>query len=37
VRLPGQTVPSVGEKATAVARHGKLHIFAADGRKRLDS
>jgi sn-glycerol 3-phosphate transport system ATP-binding protein len=37
VRLPGQTVPSVGEKATAVARPGKLHIFAADGRKRLDS
>ncbi|MGD9844092.1 MAG: sn-glycerol-3-phosphate ABC transporter ATP-binding protein UgpC [Variibacter sp.] len=37
VRLPGQAVPSVGEKAVAVARRGKLHIFAADGRKRLDS
>ncbi|MGE0751535.1 MAG: sn-glycerol-3-phosphate ABC transporter ATP-binding protein UgpC [Variibacter sp.] len=37
VRVPGQQVPAPGEKAVAVARRGKLHIFADDGRKRLDA
>ncbi len=36
VRLPGQKVPAAGEKAVAMAPREKLHMFAADGRKRLD-
>jgi sn-glycerol 3-phosphate transport system ATP-binding protein len=36
VRLPGEEAPATGEKATAVAPHGKLHLFSADGRRRLD-
>jgi sn-glycerol 3-phosphate transport system ATP-binding protein len=36
VRVPGQIVPSPGEQAVAVARREKLHIFTADGSRRLD-
>jgi sn-glycerol 3-phosphate transport system ATP-binding protein len=37
VRLPGQTAPAPGEQAVAVANRSKLHVFAADGRRRLDA
>ena len=36
VRMPGQDAPPVGERATAVAPLDKLHLFAADGRTRMD-
>ncbi|HEX2217037.1 MAG TPA: sn-glycerol-3-phosphate ABC transporter ATP-binding protein UgpC, partial [Xanthobacteraceae bacterium] len=36
VRVPGQAVPSPGEQVTAVARREKLHVFAADGMRRLE-
>ncbi len=35
VRLPGQAAPAPGERAVAIAQRGKLHVFAADGRRRL--
>jgi len=35
VRLPGQSAPGVGEKITAVATREKLHLFSADGQRRL--
>ncbi len=37
VRLPGQRVPSPGDHAVAIADRSKLHVFAADGRRRLDA
>jgi len=37
VRVPGQTAPASGEKVTAVAPREKLHVFSADGRKRLSA
>jgi sn-glycerol 3-phosphate transport system ATP-binding protein len=37
VRVPGQSGPSIGERVHAVATRDKLHLFSADGRKRLDS
>jgi sn-glycerol 3-phosphate transport system ATP-binding protein len=37
VRLPGQTVPAPGDQAVAVASRGKVHVFAPDGRRRLDA
>jgi sn-glycerol 3-phosphate transport system ATP-binding protein len=37
VRLPGQAAPAPGERVTAVGRREKLHLFDADGRKRIDS
>jgi sn-glycerol 3-phosphate transport system ATP-binding protein len=36
VRIPGQGGPSIGERIRAVATHDKLHLYSADGRKRLD-
>ena len=36
VRVPGQRVPAPGEQVTAVAGPEKLHIFSADGSRRLD-
>ncbi len=36
VRTPGQIVPPIGTKITAVARREKLHIFSNDGKQRLD-
>ena len=37
VRIPGQEGPAVGEKIRAVAPREKLHLFTADGRKRVNS
>ncbi|MBS0530422.1 MAG: TOBE domain-containing protein, partial [Proteobacteria bacterium] len=36
VRVPGQGGPDIGERIRAVAAHDKLHLYSADGRKRLD-
>ena len=35
VRLPGQSAPAPGERVTAVAGREKLHLFSADGLRRL--
>jgi len=35
VRLPGQAAPAPGERVKAVARREKLHLFSADGQRRL--
>jgi sn-glycerol 3-phosphate transport system ATP-binding protein len=36
LRLPGQTGPAIGERITVAAPREKLHLFAADGRKRIE-
>jgi len=36
VRIPGQGGPAIGERIRAVAPRDKLHLFSADGRKRID-
>jgi len=36
VRIPGQSGPAIGERIRAVATRDKLHLFSADGRKRID-
>jgi len=36
VRIPGAVAPDIGEKIRAVAPRAKLHLFSADGRKRID-
>jgi sn-glycerol 3-phosphate transport system ATP-binding protein len=35
VRIPGATGPAIGERIRAVAPRDKLHLFTADGRKRI--
>jgi len=35
VRLPGTHAPAPGERAMAVASRAKLHVFSADGARRL--
>jgi sn-glycerol 3-phosphate transport system ATP-binding protein len=35
VRIPGAVGPAVGERITAVAAGDKLHLFSADGRRRV--
>jgi sn-glycerol 3-phosphate transport system ATP-binding protein len=35
VRLPGTIAPAPGERAVAVASRAKLHVFSADGQRRL--
>jgi len=35
VRLPGQHAPAPGERSVAVASRDKLHVFSADGQRRL--
>ena len=35
VRLPGTHAPAPGERAVAVANRAKLHVFSADGQRRL--
>ncbi|UGY18819.1 sn-glycerol-3-phosphate import ATP-binding protein UgpC [Bradyrhizobium septentrionale] len=35
VRVPGATGPAIGEPIRAVAPRDKLHLFTADGRKRV--
>ena len=36
VRIPGQNAPAVGERIKVVAPRAQLHLFSADGRKRLN-
>jgi sn-glycerol 3-phosphate transport system ATP-binding protein len=36
VRIPGAVAPAIGERIRAVASREKLHLFSADGRKRID-
>jgi sn-glycerol 3-phosphate transport system ATP-binding protein len=36
VRIPGQSGPAIGERIRATAPSEKLHLFSADGRKRID-
>jgi sn-glycerol 3-phosphate transport system ATP-binding protein len=36
VRIPGQEGPAIGENIRAVAPREKLHLFTADGRKRVN-
>ena len=36
VRIPGATAPAIGERIRAIAPREKLHLFSADGRKRID-
>jgi sn-glycerol 3-phosphate transport system ATP-binding protein len=35
VRIPGQSGPAIGERIRATAVREKLHLFSADGRKRI--
>jgi sn-glycerol 3-phosphate transport system ATP-binding protein len=35
VRIPGQEGPAIGEMISVAAPRDKLHLFAADGRKRI--
>jgi sn-glycerol 3-phosphate transport system ATP-binding protein len=35
VRIPGAEAPAMGERAVALARRDKLHVFSADGSRRL--
>jgi len=35
VRLPGTHAPAPGERAVAVASRARLHVFSADGTRRL--
>jgi len=35
VRMPGTTAPAPGQRATALALRAKLHVFSADGQRRL--
>jgi len=37
VRIPGAVAPGIGERIRAVAPREKIHLFSADGRKRIDS
>jgi sn-glycerol 3-phosphate transport system ATP-binding protein len=37
VRVPGAEAPAPGERAVAVAPRTKLHLFSADGSRRLDA
>jgi sn-glycerol 3-phosphate transport system ATP-binding protein len=36
VRIAGAIAPAIGERIRAVAPREKLHLFSADGRKRID-
>jgi sn-glycerol 3-phosphate transport system ATP-binding protein len=36
VRIAGAVAPEIGEKIRAVAPRDRLHLFSADGRKRID-
>ena len=36
VRLPGQAAPALGTQVVALARREKLHVFSADGTRRLN-
>ena len=36
VRIPGADAPAIGERIQAIAPRQKLHLFSADGRRRID-
>ncbi len=36
VRIPGAVAPAIGERILATAPREKLHLFSADGRKRIE-
>jgi sn-glycerol 3-phosphate transport system ATP-binding protein len=36
VRIPGSGAPPIGERIRAIAPRQKLHLFSANGRKRID-
>jgi sn-glycerol 3-phosphate transport system ATP-binding protein len=36
VRIPGAVAPAIGERIRAIAPREKLHLFSADGRRRID-
>jgi sn-glycerol 3-phosphate transport system ATP-binding protein len=36
VRIPGQQAPAIGERIKVAAPPEKLHVFADDGRKRIE-
>ena len=36
VRIPGSGAPAIGERIRAIAPRQKLHLFSANGRKRID-
>jgi sn-glycerol 3-phosphate transport system ATP-binding protein len=36
VRIPGADAPAIGANIRAIAPREKLHLFSADGRKRID-
>jgi sn-glycerol 3-phosphate transport system ATP-binding protein len=36
VRIPGAIAPAIGQKIRALAPREKLHLFSADGRKRVE-
>ncbi|MDE2332635.1 MAG: sn-glycerol-3-phosphate import ATP-binding protein UgpC [Bradyrhizobium sp.] len=36
VRIPGAEAPGIGQRIRAVAPRDRLHLFSADGRKRID-
>ena len=36
VRIPGAVAPGIGERIRAAAPRDKLHLFSADGRKRIE-
>ena len=36
VRIPGAVAPAIGERIRAIAPREKLHLFSADGRKRIE-
>ena len=36
VRIPGAVAPAIGERIQAIAPRQKLHLFSADGRRRID-
>jgi sn-glycerol 3-phosphate transport system ATP-binding protein len=36
VRIPGAVAPASGERIRAIAPRQKLHLFSADGRKRIN-
>jgi sn-glycerol 3-phosphate transport system ATP-binding protein len=36
VRLPGTHAPAIGERTVAVVPRTKVHVFSADGQRRID-
>jgi len=36
VRIPGAVAPAIGARIRAIAPREKLHLFSADGRKRIE-